>query len=412
MNNEYLAAAVVASVAIAGAACTRPAPPWPISPTSVAAPAGTNSSEPQLTVSDSGVILSWIEQSGRSTSTLKFAERTSSGWTAPKTVASGDQWFLSYADPPHVFRRPDGTLLANWIVATDPILEGSDLNLSYSKDNGTTWAPAVLPHHDSSMGQHEFPAFFELPGNGLGVVWLDGRAVADYPNTPDQAPMSLRYAAFDAAWKQVADTTVDARTCDCCSTTAVVTADGVLTAYRDRSDKEIRDIAVSRLENGTWTPPAIVHDDHFEIFECPVNGPMLSARGREVVLAWFTIKDGEGVAWAAFSHDSGRTWGVPVRIDDRSSLGRVDVELLDDGSALATWVELVDKRGEFRVRRIEPSGTRSEHVTISPVSGGVSSGFPRLARQGKDLVFAWTETMGDEEGTATYHVRTATARLP
>ena len=33
-----------------------------------------------------------------------------------------------------------------------------------------------------------------------------------------------------------------------------VTSDGVITAFRDRSDKEIRDIAVSRLENGTWTP--------------------------------------------------------------------------------------------------------------------------------------------------------------
>ena len=32
------------------------------------------------------------------------------------------------------------------------------------------------------------------------------------------------------------------------------TADGVLTAFRDRSPQEIRDIHVSRLENGTWTP--------------------------------------------------------------------------------------------------------------------------------------------------------------
>ena len=34
---------------------------------------------------------------------------------------------------------------------------------------------------------------------------------------------------------------------------------------------------------------------------------MLSARGRNVVLAWFTVKDDVGHAYAAFSADAGRT---------------------------------------------------------------------------------------------------------
>ena len=97
--------------------------------------------------------------------------------------------------------------------------------------------------------------------------------------TLTKRPMSLRYAAFDQSWKQTAESAVDMRVCDCCSTSTAVTADGVIAAFRDRSDKDIRDIAVSRFENGAWTPSTTVHDDNFEIFECPVNGPMIAARG-------------------------------------------------------------------------------------------------------------------------------------
>jgi len=32
-----------------------------------------------------------------------------------------------------------------------------------------------LPHHDWTQTQHGFASLFELPGNGLGLVWLDGR---------------------------------------------------------------------------------------------------------------------------------------------------------------------------------------------------------------------------------------------
>ncbi|MSO84296.1 MAG: hypothetical protein EXQ53_13550 [Acidobacteria bacterium] len=326
-------------------------------------------------------------------------------------MASGNSWFLSYADPPAVLRRPEGTLVANWEVATNPILEGSDLNLTYSKDNGKTWAKSFLPHHDRTMGQHAFPSFFEMPGDIFGVVWLDARAQAANPEDLE-ASMSLRYAAFDRSWKQTADAAIDMRVCECCSTAAAVTSDGVITAFRDRTDKEIRDISVSRLENGKWTDSATVHDDHFEVDVCPVNGPMIAARARQAVVAWFTVKNDQGQAWAAFSNDAGRTWGTPIRLDDGSSLGRVDVELLDGGSAAATWVEVADNRGQFRLRRIEPSGMKSAPVTVAGVDGSRSTGFPRMARQGQELVFAWTESTVAADNNASFQVKTAIASLP
>ena len=187
-----------------GAATNVSTPAWTVHVESVSAPAGPGTMLPRLTSSDRGVIVSWVERSG-AMAQLKFAERTSSGWSQPTTVASGDKWFLSYADPPTVLRRPDGSLLANWLLSTNPVYEGSDLELSYSRDNGKTWAQPVVPHHDGTQQQHAFPSFFELPANGLGVVWLDGRDVQPSEANPEGGPMALRYATYDAQWKRTAE---------------------------------------------------------------------------------------------------------------------------------------------------------------------------------------------------------------
>jgi hypothetical protein len=383
---------------------------WSVRVQPLQEPSGAHSGGPRFTVSDRGLLLSWVEHSGDST-TLKFAEKQATGWSRPTTVSSGANWLVSPADPPIVLRRPDGTLVASWQVSTDKRLEGSDIYLTYSKDNGKSWAASFKPHHDPTHGQHAFPSFFEVPGNALGLVWLDARAQAAHPDDLE-ASISLRYAAFDGSWKQTADAEIDPRVCECCSTTAAVTSDGVLIAFRDRSDKEIRDIAVSRLERGKWTPSTLVHADNWEIDACPVNGPMLSARGRQAVVSWFTVKNEKGQAWAAFSSDAGRTWGTPIRLDDAASLGRVGVDLLDDGSAVATWVEYANRRAQFSMRHIDPAGQRSPVVSIAAASTSMSSDVPRVARQGRELVFAWTEAAaaGGPEGASSVH--TAQAILP
>mgnify|MGYP003348575075 CR=1 FL=1 len=199
---------------------------------------------------------------------------------------------------------------------------------------------------------------------------------------------------------------------ECCGTSTALTNDGVIAVFRDRSDKEIRDIGVSRFENGKWTETSLVHADNFETTSCPVNGPMVAANGNNAVVVWFTVKNDLGQAWAAFSNDAGKTWGTPIRLDDAGSLGRVDVELLDDGSAVASYVEYADKKGQFRLRRIEPSGTKSAAVQVAGVEGSSSSGFPRMARRGNELVFAWTESEVKGDAEPTFQVKTATAALP
>ena len=405
---------LVTAVIVATISCGSPAPAeWTTTVQRVASPVGDNSSEPQLSVSDRGVLLSWIERVG-TTTYLKFAEQTGTGWTTPITAASGPGWFLSYADVPSVMRLSNGTLVAQWLETTDDFREAYNLLLSYSVDDGATWAPKFMPHDDGTTSQHGFVSLVETASGDLGIIWLDGRNSEFDFDDPETGTMMLRFSSFDANWNQAEDVEIDHRVCECCSTTAVLTADGILAGFRDLIDEsQIRDIGVSRLENGTWTPTTTVSADNWEIYACPVNGPMLSASGQNVVVAWFTVQDNLGQAYAAFSNDAGRTWGAAIRLDDDGSLGRVDVEMLEDGTAVATWVEYAEGRSDFRLRLVAPSGERSAPITVIDVSGGRASGFPRIARSGDELVFAWSESASIEgEDTGGLTVQTAVASLP
>ncbi len=398
------------------------APPFNLRVQPLVSPAlESGSSLPQMSVSSRGVLLSWVERTGAK-ATLKFAERTPSGWSPVQTVATGDNWFINWADVPSVVRLADGTLAAHWLQKSGAGTYAYDVMLSYSADGGRTWATPFSPHNDGTKTEHGFASLFAMPGGGLGLVWLDGRAMAKPAvggaamagMDHDGGDMSVRFASFDEQWTQTADALIDARVCECCPTTATVTSDGVLTAFRNRSDDETRDIFVARLDKGKWTEPKAAHADEWRIDACPVNGPALSSRGRDVVIAWFTGKGNQNHAFAAFSKDAGRTFGAPIALDDAKTLGRVDVEMLADGSAIATWIESASSGAQLRARRVEASGRRSVPVTITEMSASRSSGYPRMALSGQELVFAWTEVApGSPAGSgSTMRVRTAAASVP
>jgi hypothetical protein len=379
-------------------------PPWPLQVVPVVSPAAAGSGQPQLSASKRGVLLSWVEQSGNQ-ATLRFAERTAGGWSEARTVASGTDWFVNWADVPSVVRLANGTLAAHWLQKSGSSTYAYDVRLSYSSDDGKNWAASFMPHTDGTKTEHGFASLFQMPGAGLGLVWLDGRDTKGGHDTPSAdhgggGDMSLRFASYTRDWTRTADAALDLRVCECCPTAVAVTSEGPIVAYRDRSPTEVRDVFVTRLEKGKWTEPKAVAAEGWTFPACPVNGPALSARGRNVAVAWFQAKDGE-----PFSTDAGRTFGAPIRLNHDGSLGRVDIEWLSDGGAAAGYIDLVGNRAEFRVKRIAPGGVPSAPVTIADLANNRSSGYPRMALNGDELVFAWV----DRENGST--VRTAVARL-
>jgi hypothetical protein len=205
--------------------------------------------------------------------------------------------------------------------------------------------------------------------------------------------MNLGFSVIDPAQRVQRDTMLDTRVCDCCQVAGARTTGGALFAYRDRTPGEVRDIAVVRYAEGRWHAGAVVHEDGWVTRACPVNGPALSARDRSVALVWFTNARDTAKVQLKFSGDAGATWGAPVRVDDGAPLGRVDVELLADGSALATWMERTGTgTAEIRARRIARDGVRSTATVVSGTSDARQAGFPRItAVDGRVVYVAWRE---------------------
>jgi hypothetical protein len=363
----------------------------------VTSPAGASSSVPQMTVEGDRIVMSWVEREGTK-STLKFAERTATGWSTPSVVISSDRLMVNAADVPSVRAMPDGSFAAQWLEESGPDPEAYNLRIAWSTD-GKTWSAAVAPNRDKTMSQHGFASLFPAADGGLGVVWLDGRATHG-----EEGDMQLRAAMFDKNHKSLSDTMIDARVCECCPTSVAVTADGPIAAYRNRTPAEIRDIFVTRLAGRGWSMPVNVHRDNYKIEGCPINGPALAARGKDVVVGWFTAPNEVNRSYVAFSHDSARTFGQPVRVDEVSSLGRMAIALANDGSAVVGWVEFANEKSQFKVRRVEANGTKHPPTTVTDLSG---TRFPRLALAKGEVVLAWTET--EKESS---RVKTARIRVP
>ncbi len=362
-------------------------------------PAALDSEAPQLTTSaDGGVVLSWVE-SVVGQGIVKFAERTPAGWSASRPVVADPHLVVNWADVPAVRRLPDGTLVATWNLENGDNPEAYDLWLARSTDAGRTWSRAIRPHDDRTVTQHGFATVFPRPGGGFGLAWLDGRKTDPESGEGDMALYASMYGANGAP--AGAPAAIDSRVCDCCPLAAASTSDGPILAFRDRSSAEVRDIYVARLSAGRWAAPVRVHADNWTIEACPVNGPAIAARGQDVAVGWFTAATGEGRSYAAFSRDGGRTFGEPIRVDEASSLGRMQIAWLPGDAAAVSWTEFAGGRSSLEVRRIGRDGRRGPAVVLA---ARIGTQYPRLAADGDGVVAAWVE---DTRGST----RIATARV-
>ena len=355
----------------------------------IKSPAPPGSGQPNLTVAADGrVFLSWIEPDTPQGYVLRFSVRGAQGWSAPKTIARGGNWFVSDADVPSLAVLSDGTLAADWFVASvGPRSEAYDVNLVFSKDGGTTWSKPLMPHRDGKKRQHGFVSMVPTPDAKLAAIWLDGRNMP----SEEEGDMALMYTTIAANGTLGPETQIDNRACECCKTSMTATADGLVAVYRDRSDKEIRDISIVRYANGRWSQPQALTNDGWEIDGCPINGPAVSANGRNVAVAWFTAPDDKSQVYVLMSADSGKTFGKKIRIDDGNPIGRVDVVSRSSGAAVVSWVERTSQGAQVRVREVAANGTAAAPMNVSGTAGLGSGVFPRMVRSGDDIVVAWTD---------------------
>src|SRR5436853_3034482 len=134
-----LVCAALATAGLAGPAA---------SVTELKSPAPPDSAQPNLSVgADGRVYMSWLEPVTPKGFAMKFSVRGPQGWSAPKTIATGTNWFVSDADVPSVVAMPDGTLAAHWfVVFFFKQKTAYEINLVFSKDAGATWSKPIIPH--------------------------------------------------------------------------------------------------------------------------------------------------------------------------------------------------------------------------------------------------------------------------
>jgi hypothetical protein len=357
-------------------------------PEPLSIPAAAGAAQPHLAASERALYLSWTEPAD-SGHALRYSVWNGNEWSPAATVTSGRDWFVNWADFPSLVPVGGTGLVAHWLQRSGPGTYAYDVMMRRSDDGGVTWSQPFRPHTDGTATEHGFVSIFEFQ-DGAGAVWLDGRQYADVPGRPATKEMTVRFAALGSGGAG-ADLELDARACDCCQTDAALTSRGPLVVYRDRSPEEIRDIAVTRLVDGAWTQPRLVHADNWKIEGCPVNGPQVGAQGENVVVAWFTAANDSPRVHVAFSGDAGATFGAPVRVDGGDPVGRVDVLLLDEERALVVWLERTAGAAEVRGRLVTRDGAQSEPKVIAAVKASRAGGFPRMARLGDDVILAWNE---------------------
>lgn len=363
----------------------------------VLSPASATSGQPNLTVAPNGrVYLSWIDRLENGRVALRFAVQERAGWSAPRTIAEGTNWFVNWADFPSMLALPDGSLAAHWLAKSGAGTYAYNVNLARSFDGGQTWSQPLVPHRDGTLTEHGFVSLLPAPGGAVTAIWLDGREMAgnsaDHNSNHATGTMTLRAATIHRNNTITEEAMLDAKVCECCQTAAALTARGPVVVYRDRAEHELRDISIVRWRNGQWSAPQTVFRDGWQINGCPVNGPAIAAAGQRVAVAWFTGANNQSRVNLAFSRDAGATLGAPIQIDDGNPAGRVEVLLLPDGSAVVCWLEKVANGGEVRLRRVQANGKRAASVTIAPAGTARANGFPQMVRSGSGLVFAWTNT--------------------
>lgn len=371
----------------------------------MASPANSPSAEPFLFSDDKNqVYLSWIEKSG-DTSTLKFSKLNEAAWSKPELIVSGSNLLANWADYPMIARNQE-QLLSHFLRRNGEEHLAYEVVLTASNNHGKTWSEPHAVHDDGTHTEHGFVSMIPYQ-DGFFVAWLDGRNTAMEETEAAKGheghhgQMSLRAAILDKDLKKLNEWELDNRTCDCCQTAAVITNQGPVVVYRDRSEDEIRDMSITRLVDGKWTAPQPIHTDGWKIAGCPVNGPRLAARGDKVAVAWYTLAQDSARVYAAFSDNGGATFGKPIQIDEGNPIGRVDVVMIDDSNIMVSWME----RSAIKVVKVNADGTKGSSAIVAASSESRSSGFPQMAQSGNRLIFAWTDDSEKNIKTASLEIK-------
>ncbi len=291
-----------------------------------------------------------------------------------------------------------------------------------SRDGGRTFgASAPVPGSDAG-GSRGWQSVAVDPSGRVSVLWLDhrgleqapmqhGGAVPAAPNvaappapkadpTERAALSQLYFATLGGAGRAVTRSV-----CYCCKTALVAAGNDVYAAWRHVYPGSVRDIAfaVSHDRGRTFSSPARVSEDRWQIDGCPDNGPSLAVdAARRVHAVWPTAGPGPGATgnapslalYYAVSRD-GRTFSPRAALPTRGPASHAAVAIGGDGAPIVMWDETVAGARRLGAARVRTDGAgRVTFEAVPPPDAGAGQWYPALAASGRTTVAAWVRQAG------------------
>jgi len=348
-----------------------------------------SNAQPNLVSSDGSLSLSWISSKEENEASLNYSQYIEGRWIKPQIIASGSNWFINWADfPAHAINQD--LIITSHLKKSASGKYTYDVVLNLQKLSGEKIKEDFLLNTDGIKAEHGFVSIIANNKKGFFITWLDGRNTIEKKIDGDHKPMTIRFAEITDKGDVIKESELDASTCDCCQTSIAITDDGPIVVYRDRGEKEVRDIYSVKNINGTWEEPNEVHDDGWIINGCPVNGPKVAVNSKDLAVAWFTVSNGNPLVNVSFSKNNGNSFGAPLKVNDHVALGRVDVSFLNDEEVIVSYMEVDDIGTYLRIKKVSFDGKISEPITISKIDGGRNTGVPQLEIIDSDIFIVWT----------------------
>lgn len=357
---------------------------------------GENNAEPNLVSQHGKLTLSWVSSVKGEKATLFFSEFSDSKWQQPKTITSGTNWFVNWADFPANAINGD-LLLTSYLKKSASGTYTYDVVLNLQKLNGEVIKKDFLLNTDGKKAEHGFVSMVSNTKGGFYITWLDGRNTVEMTMEGHHKPMTIRFAEITNLGEIVNESELDSSTCDCCQTSITNTKNGPVIVYRDRSDNEIRDIYITRYTNGIWSAPKAVNNDNWKINGCPVNGPKVISNDSDLAVAWFTAAENTPTVNVVFSSNLGESFNKPIKINDSGTIGRVDVAYINKDEVLVSYMEVSNEETFLKCKRVHKNGTSSEAITISKIDGSRSTGVPQLEIFNNEVFVVWTTTIDKKQ---------------
>jgi len=354
----------------------------------ISSPAAAQSSLPFLFSNGNKTLLSWVEEQSDTLTIFKYSQWEADKWQQPQEILRGSDWFVNWADFPMIAENKEN-FWSHILKKSASDTYAYDVKFNIKPKGSDLWKTNLPLHSDGTTTEHGFVSVVPYK-DAFFIAWLDGRNTLEN-KVGERGAMTIRTAEVDAHGTITAENELDNAICDCCQTTAAITANGPVVLYRDRSPDEIRDISIVRKVAGDWTQPKKIYEDQWMIKGCPVNGPKVSAINNNLVVAWFTAAQENPRVQLIFSTDGGANFDAPIQVTEGKVIGRVDVVLMDPETALVSWMETVANSTQLNAMRISRKGHTSTKHIITTLDASRKTGFPQMEKVGNSILFAWTD---------------------